>query len=578
MLFSPHTQRSFVRALAPLVLLTSLALPRLAPAQSFPTADYRKALWMATRFYGGQRSGAGPNWLIMDHKSGKDFTGDADGDYSLAGGWHDCGDHVKYGQTQFYSGYLLLKAYSEFPAGFDDYYDANYSGYHNSGDFTWEGGHGGPNGIPDLLDEVKYATDYFIRCARSETEFYNQVGEGNLDHKNWVTSVQMATLPVQEGGQIRKAFKNPNDASMPSFCGAALSVMARVYRKFDPAYAAACLQHARFAYAYAKAHPGTEGTKDGGFYPANAKWQDDFAILTTELYRTTGEGAFLEDAKRMAANVTDHNYSLCYNNNDDLAAYNLAVYGQADKADLLQKIVGRYKGSVTAAGVGSIGDNWGRLRFPMNQSFAAALAGKLKGAAGVDPFAYKNLDYVLGANSAGQSFLVGFGTKSPQKPHHRNIYLSDDNTANKNALVIPERNRQAGILMGGTLNPGEYKDDVESYAFTEGCIDYNAGLVASLGYVLAMTAPVDTAKFKGPGSIGIRLPRRAGEGRRGGAMRLRSRDGWGGNAQGAGSVDGLGRWLGAISAERQPKSTGFLFDFASERSSGISPTGKSNPE
>ena len=55
------------------------------------TDDYRKALWMATRFYGGQRSGEGPNWLIMDHGSGKDFVNDADGDYNLAGGWHDCG-------------------------------------------------------------------------------------------------------------------------------------------------------------------------------------------------------------------------------------------------------------------------------------------------------------------------------------------------------------------------------------------------------------------------------------------------------------------------------------------------------
>src|SRR5690606_31201297 len=102
--------------------LLFLSLPVHSVAQNFQTDDYRKALWMATRFYGGQRSGEGPNWLTMDHKTGKDFTRDADGDYSLAGGWHDCGDHVKYGQTQFYSGYMLLKAYAEYPAGFDDHY------------------------------------------------------------------------------------------------------------------------------------------------------------------------------------------------------------------------------------------------------------------------------------------------------------------------------------------------------------------------------------------------------------------------------------------------------------------------
>ncbi len=71
--------------------------------------DYIKALWMTTRMYGGQRSGDGYNWLIMNHsattsgktKVGQDFTEDkdpADG-WKLTGGWHDCGDHVKYGQT-----------------------------------------------------------------------------------------------------------------------------------------------------------------------------------------------------------------------------------------------------------------------------------------------------------------------------------------------------------------------------------------------------------------------------------------------------------------------------------------------
>lgn len=486
--------------------LLFLSLPVHSVAQNFQTDDYRKALWMATRFYGGQRSGEGPNWLTMDHKTGKDFTRDADGDYSLAGGWHDCGDHVKYGQTQFYSGYMLLKAYAEYPAGFDDHYGSDYAGYRQSGDFTWEGKKGVPNGIPDILDEVKYATDYFIRAARSETVFYNQVGDGNLDHKKWVTSVHMATLPASDGGPARPFSKNPADASMASFCGATLSLMARVYRKFDPAYAEKCLQHARYAYAYAKAHPGTEGTKDGGFYPANARWQDDFAVLATELHRATGQQSYLDEAKGHAGSVLDHNYTLCYNNNDDLAAFNLASAGVSDKGALLQKIVDRYKGSVTSEGVGSTGDNWGRLRFPMNQAFAAALSAKLKSAAGVDPFVYKNVDYVMGKNTANQSFIVGFGTKSPQKPHHRNVFLNDDN-GDKSALTIPVRNRQAGILMGGTLNPGEYKDDVESYTHTEGCIDYNAGLVASLGYIIAKTAPVDTARFGASTSIG---PKRRG--------------------------------------------------------------------
>lgn len=44
-----------------LLAMTAVGAPLTQAAGKFTTADYQKALWMATRFYGGQRSGAGPN-------------------------------------------------------------------------------------------------------------------------------------------------------------------------------------------------------------------------------------------------------------------------------------------------------------------------------------------------------------------------------------------------------------------------------------------------------------------------------------------------------------------------------------
>ena len=85
-------------------------------AQDLSDADYNKAIWMTTRFYGGQRSGGkNVNWLIYDHLPqgvngnlrGKAFPSDRDGNVDLSGGWHDCGDHVKFGQTQFFSAFHI---------------------------------------------------------------------------------------------------------------------------------------------------------------------------------------------------------------------------------------------------------------------------------------------------------------------------------------------------------------------------------------------------------------------------------------------------------------------------------------
>ncbi len=459
-------------------------------AKEFNVDDYRKALWMTTRMYGGQRSGEGPNWLVMDHGVGYDFIGDADGGHSLSGGWHDCGDHVKFGQTQYYSAYAILKAYTEFPEGFDDFYSFDYHGYQKAGDFSWEGGKGSPNGIPDVLDEVKYATDYFIKCAANSSTFYYQVGEGNKDHINWVTSVYMATLDPSQGGEPRTVYKNPSGSSMASLCSATLALMSRVYNQFDSQYADKCRQHAIYAYDYAKSHPGTAGTGDGSFYGPNAKWEDDFVIMTTELYETTGEQKYLDEANEKKMQVQDHNYSLCYNNCDDFAAYNLAKLGDTAMANLLNTIVQRCKNNVNSEGVAQTGDGWGILRYSLCQAFSCALNSKIKGSATIDDFIYNNVDYVMGGNSASQSFIVGFGSKSPQHPHHRNVYLSDDINVDKSTLSIPQRNKQHGYMLGGSLNPGDFQDDINAYSVTEGGIDYNTGIVGALGYILSVLDPI----------------------------------------------------------------------------------------
>lgn len=497
-------------------------------AQGLTAADYKKACWMTARMYGGQRSGDGPNWLTMDHTplsadltnlqnnkgakpalfvKGKDFTKDADGTNSLVGGWVDCGDHVKFGQTMFYAAYTLLKGYAEFSAGYDDLYTGDYSDYQAANDFSYEGGKGKPNGIPDILDEVKYECDFFIRCTPDASTFYSQVGNGDKDHQNWVTSPVMAILPKDQGGQndgARAFVKNPIDASMSSLCASTLALMARVYAKFDPTYAATCLTHAKYAYAYAKAHPGTVADGQGGtYYPANKKWEDDFASACAELYWATGEVAYKNEALSYASKVVDHNWCYNYNNNDDVAAYNLAKLGDASMKTLLQTFATNYTKAVSG-GIYSGGDNsWGVLRYPANAAFVVALWGALNNSTTIDAFITNQVDYILGKNSSNFSFVVGYSRANcsncqyAKHPHHRNVYLINDITANQNSMVIPTHNVQQGYLIGGSKSV-PFSESAIDYKTSEGGIDYNAGLVGAIGYILSRMAPIDTNKFGHP--------------------------------------------------------------------------------
>jgi len=482
-----------------------------AATPGFTAEDYRKALWMATRFYGGQRSGKGPNWLIMDYGYNQGYVKDADGDHSLIGGWHDCGDFPMFGQTQFYSAYVLLRSYLAFPAGYDDLYDGKgYSDYKAKG--AWNYGDGKPNGIPDLLEEVKYATDFFVKAIPDSNTFYFQKGTGGSgafgEHKYWVTSGYYSQkFNAEDGGEkdgTRPAYKNPKDGSMPSFCAASLAAMSRAYRRFDAAYADVCLKHARFAFAYAKANLGsTQGSTGGTFYARNSNSYDDYAAAAAELYRATGEEYFKEQALSAAPGVKWHNWAFDYANNDDLALANLGDYLQdtlwTNKLNGAAQFLGSYTTKVNAEGVTTTGGNWGRMRYPANAAFIASLYDRITGKDTFDEFIFRQVDFILGDNSAKQSFLTGFCqgcTYSPEHPHHRNVYLVDNPQGEIN---IPVRNSQHGSLIGGTLDPAATHavDMRDNYTEMEVCIDYQAGLVGALGYILSKLAPVDTNGFTG---------------------------------------------------------------------------------
>jgi len=103
-----------------------------------------------------------------------------------------------------------------------------------------------------------------------------------------------------------------------------------------------------------------------------------------------------------------------------------------------------------------------------------------------------SVNYILGFNSSSQSYVVGFGSKAPKQPHHRNVYESDAN--NMSGLSITSKNQQHGYLIGGALD-GSMQDDINNYQYTEGGIDYNAGFVGALGWVCSIKDPVDLSKF-----------------------------------------------------------------------------------
>lgn len=496
---------------------------------SFSNDQYQKALWMTTRFYGAQRMGEGVNWLVATHEAdnvsnqiqfdrskfvkGKSFLKDADGDYDLKGGWVDCGDFVLFGQTFFYSAYMLVLGYNTFPEGYPDFYSEDYHGYIDSDDYTWEGKQGVPDGIPDILNEVKYATDFILKAVRDNRTFYYQKGDGDVDHKIWCTSTVKSAIPVSLGGEAdgpRMILKATGNATaMASQAASALAAMARAYAKYDADYAAACTEKAKVACEFVENTQ--KGTTKAAYYPVEDRYIHDMVSMYVELYKTTKDPEYLRKAEENCSWMNNrkeynYNYSLCYDHREDLAAYNMAslgdesVYGEKalqvlkfyadtmyipNSGYFLNKLPGKSWG----------GEPWGVLRFPGNQAFVRALYDKLTGEETLSPYISATVDYMLGHNGQNFSYVVGFGDKYPAYSHHRNLYRTDINDLEKETDKLPKIDNnykfaQLGYLVGGSRENGQYKDDINNYSGTEGGIDYNAGLVGALGYINSKINPV----------------------------------------------------------------------------------------
>lgn len=520
---------SIVGVLSSVMCISSFAQDNLA----FEKEQYQKALWMTTRFYGAQRMGEGVNWLVATHEpkdvsedvqfdsskfvKGKSFLKDADGDYDLTGGWFDCGDYVLFGQTFYYSVYMLLLGYTAFPEGYPDFYSEDYHGYIDSDDYTWEGKQGKPDGIPDVLNEVKYATDFMLKAVRDNQTFYYQKGDGYWDHKVWCTSTVRSGVPTSIGGEAdgpRLIMKATGKATaMASQASAALATMARVYAQYDADYAAACLEKAKVACEFVEntekgtlwGEPLQVDGKDQYFYHVGDRYVHDMVTMYVELYKTTNDPQYLEKAEQNCSWMDDpqqynYNYTLCYDHREDLAVYAIASLGE--KSAYGQKALGIldfYVNSMYKPLSGYLlnkqTDTWGKLRHTASQAFVYALYDKLTGAENINPYTAVSIEYIMGNNREKRSFIVGFGDKYPAKPHHRNVYRTDIRklALEKDKLPNIDNNykfAQLGYLVGGSLDNGEYTESIESWEVAEGGIDYNAGLVGALGYINSKVNPV----------------------------------------------------------------------------------------
>ena len=503
--------KNFFKILVPSVLLcgqNALAYDYTSYSSAFSSSDYREALNMGLKFFGGQRCGNTNNWMLVDNpnvtkkychlKDGQGaVNGGSNGSYDLAGGWHDCGDHIKVATTMGYAATSLLIAYDIWPEAFQDNYDESY---------------GSANSVPDVLDEAKIATDYFIKSFIDDNTFVYYVGN-SCDHNCWVTSSYQSDLSVDQGGDPRAVWTTsekggPQAANYSS----ALSLMAMHYP--DAAYQQKCKEAALKAYSYAKNHKDSQASIPEFYSSPNSEWTDELSLAAILLYSLTGEVSYLTEAEEYLNGKWESNSPLAWDTMSDYAYYYIvkadqfAGNGSGGKiSDFLKKNVFNLhlvNGKSNSNGFPYYTSTWGTNKLALGGATAAALYIKLiddgvisdteNDLTSARNFNRRVVDYILGTNEFGHTFLHGYKGDMTHRIHHRNAMGRNDNPVSSVKNTADFMFASGGVI-GGPSSTGVFGNLIESgsgFTETEGGCDYNAPFIAAIANLVASMDPVDS--------------------------------------------------------------------------------------
>ncbi len=431
-------------------------------------ANYAEALQKSLYFYECQQAGPLPEWNRVEWKADSTMTDE------VLGGWYDAGDHVKFNLPMAYSASMLAWGLYQYPDGVE-----------KCGEMT------------NYVNNLEFVLDYLAECDRGDEVVY-QVGNGTIDH-TWWGPVELIQYGMQDSGTSYDSARATLVSS--DGCSAVFGEMAAALAagscalkdRIDQSKIDDYIAHAENIFKLADASKSNDVYNDSnasGFY-RSSHFYDELFYAANWLYIATGEQSYLDKAKSYIPNLDKelgsdelkYTWCQCW---DDVMQGGMLLYAINTNDDFyinrVEKHVNYWTNTIKKVD-GALGycDTWGCARYAETAGFIAAVACDTvladKNNSDYVKFYETQMNYVLGDNADGQSFVVGYGEKSPKNPHHRTAHGSW-----KNDLAIPDTNRHVlyGALVGGPNQDGSYEDDRQNYINNEVATDYNAGFTALL--------------------------------------------------------------------------------------------------
>lgn len=440
--------------------------------------NYAEVLQKSIYFYETQRSGELPDNNRVEWRGDSGLLDGSDVGHDLTGGWYDAGDHVKFGFPMAYTTTMLAWSVYEYKEGYEE-----------SGQ------------LDEILDNIRWATDYFVKAHTAPNELWGQVGNGTADHNWWG--------PAEVMQMQRPSYKI--DATHPGSdlaaeTAAALASASIIFRDTDAAYADKLLLHAKQLYNFADTYRGSYSdsiTDAKQYYNSWSGYADELSWGGIWLYLATDDQSYLNKAiaasdlwgtnqsgqwgyqwtqswddkhygaQLLLSRITGQN-KFIQSTERNMQYWTTGVGGTSDRV------------AYTPGGLAHL-DQWGALRYSANQAFLAFVYSDWVS----DPvkkqtarsFAERQITYMLGDNPRNSSYVIGYGNNSPQHPHHR---TSHGSWSDSQTTPVNHRHVLYGALVGGPSKTDSYTDSISDYVSNEVATDYNAGFTGAVAKMVML--------------------------------------------------------------------------------------------
>ncbi len=390
-------------------------------------------------------------------------------------GWYDAGDYNKYIVNSGITTSTLLSLYEDFPA----YMKTVKLNIPESG-----------NHIPDVLNEVLWNLRWMLTMQ--------DPNDGGVYHK--LTNAVFDKMVMPDKATTPRYVVQKGTAATLDFA-AVMAQGGRIFGKFPkelPGLADSCLKAADKAWDWAVKNPNVmynQTAMNKKFSPAvttgaygDFNFSDEFIWAACELYASTTNAKYLANINLLP----DDKMPLpAWNQVRLLGYYTLVKNGDAmgDKSpkelpEIKKRLLSFADELINGAGetaYETVMDKsprnfiWGSSSVAANQGIALIQAYKLSGDPKYLRYALDNLDYLLGRNGTGYSYLTGYGSKTPMHPHHRPSVADGIEDPVPGLLVGgPNPGMQDGIKTASKMPDEAYIDDDRAYSVNEIAINWNA--------------------------------------------------------------------------------------------------------